>query len=66
MRKKIQDRWEDKWKFRGDMVVVAFPIMIAAVENAPNLQVNAAYWIIQSLSILLAIAHFHAKTQQDS
>lgn len=66
MRKKIQTRWADKWKFRGDMMVVAFPVMIAAVENAPNLQANAAYWIVQTLSVLLALAHFHAKTQQDS
>lgn len=65
MRKKIIARWADKWKFHGDMAVVAIPLMIAAVENAPDLNHKAAYWVIQSLSVALALFNLGTKAKQN-
>lgn len=62
--KQIKNRWADKWKMHGDLAVVTIPLMIAAVENAPNIRPDVAYWIIQIGTVALAGFNFIAKTQQ--
>jgi hypothetical protein len=45
----------------GDLAILLIPVMIAAVEGAPDLPHLAQYWIMQSLAIALVVLKFVSK-----
>ena len=63
--KEFKNRWADPWKMLGDFAIIAIPLLIAAVQNAPNVAPIAQYWTVQGATILLAGVNLFSKTQQN-
>lgn len=53
------------WRKVSGLAIVSIPVVIAAIENAPNTNPILEYWLIQCFSLCAVTLHFFAETKTE-